>query len=82
MRWREQAACIDAETAVFFPIDARDPDAWDMARTYCAQCPVRKQCLDSVMSIEMTDDRWGMFGGLTPYERKQLRRRRARHDHR
>ena len=82
MRWRESAACIDAETSVFFPADAREPNAWDIARTYCAECPVRSQCLASVMSIEVTDDRWGMFGGLTPYERKVLRRKSAAYEHR
>ncbi|CAB4204119.1 WhiB-like iron-sulfur binding domain containing protein [uncultured Caudovirales phage] len=76
MRWREHAACINAETSVFFPADAREPDAWNIARTYCAECPVVTHCLDSVMSIEVTDDRWGMFGGHTPHERKLLRRKR------
>jgi hypothetical protein len=78
MKWVDRAACRDSHVSVFFPPDAREPDAWNVARSICAMCPVRKQCLALVIDLESTDDKWGMFGGLTPYERKMKRRKRAR----
>ena len=29
--------------------------------------------MDLVMELETVDDRWGMFGGLTPSERRRAR---------
>jgi hypothetical protein len=49
-----------------------------MARFVCAMCPVRKECLALVIDLQSTDDKWGMFGGLTPYERKMKRRKKAK----
>ncbi len=77
MIWVEQAACRDSHVSVFFPPDAREPDAWNVARSICALCPVRTQCLDLVIGLDISDDKWGMFGGLTPYERKMSRRKYA-----
>jgi len=78
MKWVEQAACRDLHVSIFFPPDAREPDAWNVARSICALCPVRKNCLALVIDLETTDDKWGMFGGLTPYERKMKRRQVSR----
>jgi hypothetical protein len=76
MIWADRAACRDSHVSVFFPPDAREPDAWHMARSVCAICPVQRECLDLVIDLPSTDDKWGMFGGLTPYERKMRRRRK------
>lgn len=78
MKWFERAACRESHVSVFFPPDAREPDAWNMARFVCAMCPVRKECLELVIDLESSDDKWGMFGGLTPYERKMKRRKKAK----
>lgn len=78
MKWVEQAACRDLHVSIFFPPDAREPDAWNVARSICAMCPVRKKCLSLVINLQSTDDKWGMFGGLTPYERKIKRRKASR----
>lgn len=40
----------------------------------CQQCTVRSQCLESTMSFVIDND--GIFGGLTPAERKTLRYQR------
>lgn len=79
MRWAEQAACRESHVSIFFPPDAREPDAWNQARQICALCPVRKKCLALVIDLDPSDDKWGMFGGLTPYERKMKRRKRVKH---
>ena len=77
MRWRDRANCISMDTKVFFPRDAREPDAYTAARAVCSMCAVRKQCLAMVIDLESTDDKWGMFGGKTPLERRVMRKNRA-----
>ena len=42
--------------------------------TICANCTVRQDCLEMVIVLEDTDDRWGVFGGLTPPQRAKLRK--------
>jgi len=79
MIWRDRAACISSDTHIFFPRDAREPDAYAAARSICAMCPVRRPCLEMVINLEPTDDKWGMFGGLTPIERRAQRRERQTH---
>lgn len=76
MRWRARAACRHIATQVFFPKDAREPDAYEPARLVCAHCTVKPECLDIVIGLDPSEDRWGMFGGLTPHERRRLRENR------
>ncbi|MER5494251.1 WhiB family transcriptional regulator [Streptomyces sp. NPDC002490] len=69
--WQNQAAChttpgTNPET--FFP----EPDEMDRiraAKTLCAQCPVRRTCLDAALE---NGDRDGIRGGLTEQERDAL----------
>ncbi len=68
MRWCDQAACKGAPLSVFFP----DDDDYRVARQVCGQCPVREPCLDEAQR-GLIDH--GMFGGLTPNERRAARRR-------
>jgi len=43
------------------------------AKSYCAECPVIKQCLAFAMKHEgpRAQERWGVQGGLTPKERER-----------
>jgi hypothetical protein len=88
--WRELAACAaavergDAEASWWFPTraDATSPaagGAYARARAVCSSCPVRGRCLEEALTVEATmgcNEISGMFGGATPTERVQLRRRR------
>jgi hypothetical protein len=48
-------------------MEASDPNAWyEMGRVVCSTCPVWEECLEAGV-----DERWGMWGGLTPKERKK-----------
>ncbi|QDP95089.1 WhiB family transcriptional regulator [Microlunatus elymi] len=64
--WTLQANCRGMEDALF-------PEASEQkrARTVCAGCPVRSECL-----AEALDNRieWGVWGGMTERERRQLLR--------
>ena len=66
-RWYDRAACRGASLAVFFP----DDDDYRLARQVCGQCPVREPCLDEAQRRRINH---GMFGGLTPNERRSARR--------
>jgi WhiB family redox-sensing transcriptional regulator len=76
--WREDAACLDADMDIFFPSRNNAEDRWDRAKAFCKDCKVKKQCLSLVMHLEEHDDRWGVFGGLTPMERRVLRDKQRR----
>ena len=43
-----------------------------LARAICAACPVRGQCLAYAITA---DERFGIWGGLDPRQRRTLRRR-------
>lgn len=57
-----------------------DPDLWfsfdpfeqRIAKELCQKCPVRETCLDFVMNERWFHD--GIWGGLTPPERRRLAR--------
>ena len=66
--WFAQAACR-GKTAVFF-LDKGQPAT--EAKLICAGCPVRQECLD--YAIAKREVR-GIWGGLTPVERRQARLR-------
>ena len=74
--WREHASCRGIATNIHFPEEPIKTDqAWDKARTYCRNCPVKTWCLELALKAEQPGYRYGMFGGLTPYEREQYARR-------
>ena len=67
--WTTRAKCKGMEDALF-------PEASDQkrARQFCQGCPVRFECL-----AEALDNRieWGVWGGMTERERRQLLRQRS-----
>jgi hypothetical protein len=74
----EQAACIDQPPAVFFPHGATGRprrgqyvyDRYARARLVCATCPVIDACRAYALDA---DERYGMWGGLDPQERWEIR---------
>ena len=67
--WAALAKCKGMTDALF-------PEAADQkrARLFCQGCPVRFECL-----AEALDNRieWGVWGGMTERERRQLLRKRS-----
>jgi WhiB family redox-sensing transcriptional regulator len=75
--WHALAACRGHDTALFFPPGDDDgratkPGAYVAAREICAACPVAVPCLAAGMR-----EPYGMWGGLSPSERRRRRRRAA-----
>lgn len=79
-KWWEKAACLGASPDIFFPHDILANDRWDRARAFCEACPVHFYCLDEALGYEDHEDRWGMFGGMTPGERRVVRDYRRRNN--
>jgi WhiB family transcriptional regulator, redox-sensing transcriptional regulator len=75
--WHEYSACRGLDINIFFPEYSVDK-AFAQARSVCQSCPVIAECLDNQLRYEDFDDRWGMFGGLTPNERKEIRYKKMR----
>lgn len=70
MSWRDRAACLNSPDAdAFFPEKGARSDR---AKAICRRCPVRAPCLDYA---QRTEERFGVWGGLSERERRRLRRR-------
>lgn len=48
---------------------------YDEARSICNGCPVRNECLSHALAAK---ERYGMWGGLTPIERRRIERKERR----
>ncbi|CAM02132.1 transcription factor WhiB [Saccharopolyspora erythraea NRRL 2338] len=72
--WRDQAACLDEDPELFFPVSEVGPGARQAAaaKAVCARCPVRSECLDHALENGLDH---GVFGGMTDRERRALSRR-------
>lgn len=64
--WATFAACKEAGDVTFFPQTKAEARA---ALAVCAICPVRDECLDHAIE---TNERFGVWGGLTEKERRAL----------
>jgi WhiB family transcriptional regulator, redox-sensing transcriptional regulator len=73
--WRLDAACDGMDTLIFFPIGETGPAAPQvkLAKTICASCPVREECLEFAIATIQND---GIWGGTTEDERRLIKRAR------
>jgi WhiB family redox-sensing transcriptional regulator len=71
--WREDALCVGQPLEVFFASQTLAEDRWDAAKLICTKCTVKKECLKLVIDLPEDDDRWGVFGGLSPADRRMRR---------
>ena len=69
MPWEDQARCSEHDPEIFFDPSAR---AERRAKSICAQCPVRKDCLACALACRTE---FGVWGGLSGKERASLLRR-------
>jgi len=70
--WRDEARCVGTATEVFFP-EVLKENRFDAAIKLCSKCSVSEQCLKLVIWLDDVDDKWGVFGGLTPRQRRLVR---------
>lgn len=67
--WRNDALCLGAGNHLYFGPDGADAGYYNRARRICALCPVREECLVHALT---EPEHHGMWGGLTPTERRNL----------
>lgn len=75
--WIEQASCLNHDPELFFPVGTTGPAVVqaERAKTVCAGCPVRGECLR--WALDTCQDA-GVWGGLDEEERRVIRRQRRR----
>lgn len=73
--WVRQALCAGLNPNLFFR-DEHATTTYSEARSICARCPVTRECLTWALD---TNTDHGIFGGLSPRERKRLQPERRRH---
>jgi WhiB family redox-sensing transcriptional regulator len=66
-------ACTSVDPEIFFPEDYDDKRITAEAKTICQSCPLTLECLKYAVSDASLD---GIWGGTTPRERKNMRRRK------
>jgi WhiB family redox-sensing transcriptional regulator len=72
--WRQQAACRDADPDLFdYDPDTDPPATATAAKQVCSGCQVRDACLGTALTQPAAEDSIGVYGGLTPTERAELR---------
>lgn len=71
--WRDRAACRSLSPDIFFPDKGGTTEDTIRARHVCAVCPVQGECLDYALT---TGQKWGIWGGTSENERRQIRRQR------
>lgn len=71
--WREKSLCRDSKIEVFFPVGTTGAaiEMIEAAKQICADCPVRRQCLEFAME---TGQEAGVWGGRTEDERRKARK--------
>lgn len=69
MEWLQDALCRGLHAHIWYPpLEAPNPtNYYTVGKKVCARCPVWKECLAEATKNSET---WGMWGGLTPQERK------------
>jgi WhiB family transcriptional regulator, redox-sensing transcriptional regulator len=76
--WQQHAACRDEDPDLFLPPEEEHGRyaafRETLAKRICLRCPVLGECTAYALAA---DERYGVWGGLTPAERDRLRRRRA-----
>jgi WhiB family transcriptional regulator, redox-sensing transcriptional regulator len=75
LSWRDQAACQDIDTNLFFPVGLTGTaiDQTNRAKTVCRSCSAQPACLEFALR---TNQDHGVWGGHTEEERRALRRAR------
>ena len=75
--WMRRATCTRMEPDIFYPVGdgAYARAMTEIAKQACLSCPVRAECLRQALE---TGEQYGIWGGMTPEERRDLARRNMR----
>jgi WhiB family transcriptional regulator, redox-sensing transcriptional regulator len=68
LAWQEQALCAQTDPEAFFP---EKGGSTREAKRICVGCEVKAECLEYALA---SDERFGIWGGLSERERRRLKR--------
>jgi WhiB family transcriptional regulator, redox-sensing transcriptional regulator len=77
--WMDRALCAQVDPDLFFELSTSryemkaQAERVSAAKAVCAECPVKAECLELALA---NDERYGIWGGLTERERREVKRRR------
>jgi WhiB family redox-sensing transcriptional regulator len=66
--WQESALCAQTDPEAFFPDKGGSVRE---AKRICTRCEVKAECLEYSLTH---DERFGVWGGMSEWERRKLRR--------
>ena len=69
LTWQEQALCAQTDPEAFFP---EKGGSTREAKKVCLSCTVRSDCLEYALG---SDERFGIWGGMSERERRRLKKR-------
>ena len=73
MDWRHSSACRDEDPELFFPEGPEEERlSIGVVRPVCNACKFQEPCLEYALTAPEV---FGIWGGLTERERRQVRRR-------
>lgn len=73
--WQDHAECAGVDPDLWFPDKSGDVIVTiRAAKAVCYRCPVRVDCLEFALDH---GEQFGIWGGKTVKERRQIRRQRA-----
>jgi WhiB family redox-sensing transcriptional regulator len=72
VEWHQQALCAEIGGDWWFPEDNSRPEPEVLK--VCGRCPVQAECLEFALE---NNEKYGVWGGLSPNKRKLLRRERV-----
>ena len=79
VEWQAGAACSPSTAELFFPLgnyrDAKQKEQARRAKRICRKCPVVRECLGYALSNNLNETDDGIWGGMTPSERRKLKNR-------
>lgn len=80
--WMRDGACVDMDTAAFFPGRNDGGAGAAAAKQVCASCDVKEQCLELALTANDEFQLPGIWGGTSSKQRRQIRRDRKHNERR
>jgi hypothetical protein len=59
-KWKDDAACLEYDTDLFFDKYEEDQVLRPAIDKLCSECPVRKECF----AVGVSQKEWGIWGGI------------------
>ena len=73
-KWKDDGLCVDYDTSMFFEkYEEGSIEFKNNIDQFCLNCPVLKTCF----AVGVSGKEYGIWGGITANQRRDIRRRRG-----